>query len=139
MVMEKSCGAIVYHRGISKIKYLLVKQKNGYYGFPKGHVEDNENEHETATREIKEETGLDVKFIGDFRETMEYVLPDKNDTSKTVVFFLAEFSKQKIKIQDDEIQKFALVDYNKAMQLLKFENLKEILKKASLYIKNNNK
>ena len=137
--MEKSCGAIVYHKGIYKIKYLLVKQKNGYYGFPKGHVEGNENEHETATREIKEETGLDVKFIGDFRETMEYVLPDKKDTSKTVVFFLAEFSKQKIKIQDDEIQKFALVDYNKAMQLLKFENLKEILKKANLYIKKNNK
>ena len=48
----------------NKKQVLLVKQTNGYYGFPKGHVENNETEIETAKRETKEETNLDIKLDG---------------------------------------------------------------------------
>ena len=37
-------------------KVLLIKQTKGHWGFPKGHVEKNETEIETAIREVKEET-----------------------------------------------------------------------------------
>ena len=46
--------------------FLLIQQKAGHYGFPKGHVEKNETEVETAIREIKEETGLEVKIYNNF-------------------------------------------------------------------------
>ena len=60
---EKSCGAIVFHRFKDGIKVLLVKNRNGkYWSFPKGHVEKGESEHQTAAREIKEETGLEVRL-----------------------------------------------------------------------------
>ena len=55
---EKSCGCII----INKNKVLLIKQTKGHWGFPKGHVEKDETEIETAIREVKEETGLDVKY-----------------------------------------------------------------------------
>ena len=45
MINEKSCGAFV----LNGKKVLIVQQKkSGNYGFPKGHVEPNETEEETA-------------------------------------------------------------------------------------------
>ena len=60
MVFEKSCGAIVFTLENGEIKYLLVEEMSGCHSFPKGHVENNETEEETALREIKEETNLEV-------------------------------------------------------------------------------
>lgn len=136
MNYEKSCGAVVYTKSKQKIKFLLVKQKNGYYGFPKGHVEGEETEHETAKREIKEETGLDVRFVDNFKECDEYDLPTKEETKKTVVYFLANFNRQRIRIQDKEIEAFALVELNEALKLLKFDRMKEIIIKANGMIHN---
>lgn len=136
MNYEKSCGAVVYTKSKQKIKFLLVKQKNGYYGFPKGHVEGEETEHETAKREIREETGLDVRFVDNFKECDEYDLPTKEETKKTVVYFLANFNRQRIRIQDKEIEAFALVELNEALKLLKFDRMKEIIIKANGMIHN---
>ena len=63
MKTEKSCGAVVFTVIDSSIKYVIVESKEGYFGFPKGHVEKNETEKETALREIREETGLNVDII----------------------------------------------------------------------------
>ena len=57
MKYEKSCGAII----VSENKVLVIKQKSGFYGFPKGHMEELETEIETVIREVKEETNLDVE------------------------------------------------------------------------------
>lgn len=37
---------------------LLIRDKNGYWVFPKGHVEPGEDARQTALREVKEETGV---------------------------------------------------------------------------------
>lgn len=63
MITEKSCGAIVYTCENSTIKYVIIRSKEGIYGFPKGHIEGTEGEIETALREISEETGLTVRLI----------------------------------------------------------------------------
>jgi 8-oxo-dGTP pyrophosphatase MutT (NUDIX family) len=41
-----------------KYKIHIVKQKNGKWGLPKGHIVGNENLYDGAVREIAEETGL---------------------------------------------------------------------------------
>ena len=58
MKHEKSCGAVI----IKNNKVLVLQQVAGHWGFPKGHVEKGETEVETAIREIKEETNLDVEI-----------------------------------------------------------------------------
>ena len=90
---EKSCGCII----INKNKVLLIKQTKGHWGFPKGHVEKNETEIETAIREVKEETNLDVEIEANKRYTMEYVT-DKV-TLKKVVLFIAKCTGGEIKAQ----------------------------------------
>ena len=63
MILEKSCGAIVYTVEDGDIKYLLVEEMSGCHSFPKGHMENDETEEETALREIKEETNLEVELV----------------------------------------------------------------------------
>ena len=84
---EKSCGAIVIHRDGDMYKILLVRNHNGRnFSFPKGHVESGETEQQTAVREVKEETGLDIEIIDSFREVADYCPFGK--IKKRVVFFM---------------------------------------------------
>ena len=66
-MVEKSCGAVVFTRLRDRIKYVIIRSKEGIYGFPKGHVELRETETETALREGFEETGLRVSFMEGFK------------------------------------------------------------------------
>ena len=56
MTYEKSCGFIAYQLCNNTREYLVLQSLNGDFGFPKGHVEKDETEYETALRELKEET-----------------------------------------------------------------------------------
>ena len=76
MKQEKSCGVIPYIVINNEIRFVLVKQNNGFICFPKGHVEEGETERDTALRELKEETGLTVDLLEGFREVVSYYMPD---------------------------------------------------------------
>lgn len=130
---EKSCGAIVFHRFNDGIKVLLVKNHNGrYWSFPKGHIEKGENEHQTATREIKEETGLTVNFYDNYRQISDYVPFGK--IKKRVVFFLAESKTSNVKIQRSEIDLYTWVSFADAQKMCRYENDIRVLKKAEAMI-----
>ena len=92
---EKSCGAVVVCTEGGRVRFLLTRSLRGVWGFPKGHVEGRETEHETALREIREETGLAVRFTEGFRETDEYLIVKKSGPAidKLVVFFLADYER----------------------------------------------
>ena len=86
MIFEKSCGAIVYRKFHGNTELLLIKHANGgHWSFPKGHVEPGETELETAAREIREETGIEVIIDPTFREIVSY--SPKKDTQKDVIYF----------------------------------------------------
>lgn len=63
-----SAGGLVLNKG----SILLIRNRRGHWGLPKGHWEPGELLAETAVREVLEETGLQVKvgdlaFITEFR------------------------------------------------------------------------
>ena len=84
---EKSCGGIILKEENKELKVLLLKHNAGHWAFAKGHVEENETEEQTALREIKEETSLNVKLDTKFRTTVKY--SPMEDVEKEVVYFLA--------------------------------------------------
>ena len=99
-MLEKSCGTIPYTINNGTIHYLLVKAKDdGYCGFPKGHVEANESEEETALRETLEETSVNVQINREFRYEISYQMDNGN--TKTVIYFLANFKNQTPKRNKD--------------------------------------
>ncbi len=130
---EKSCGAVIFHRTKQDTKILLVKNNNGrYWSFPKGHIEEGETEEETAVREIREETGLDVTICDGFREVSEYCPFGK--IRKRVVFFLARAFTDNVKIQEEEIDSFIWVDLQQARKICSYDNDLRIIDKADTAI-----
>lgn len=136
MNYEKSCGGVVYRKNNEFIEYLLILNKkgtaNGHWGFPKGHVENNESEVETARREILEEAGIHVNIDSNFREMTTY--SPRLNVMKDVIYFAAECLSENITLQASEVADFMWCDYKKAMKIL--VNDKDILKKANYYLVN---
>ena len=76
MKKEISCGAVIARQTDAGCEVLLVcHASGGHWGFPKGHVENNETEAETALREIREETGLSVTLDTNFRTGGDEKIP----------------------------------------------------------------
>ena len=133
MIFEKSCGGIIYKKEKEFVKILLVKHTNGgHWSFPKGHVEEGETEVETALREIKEETNLDVKINEKYRYTISY--SPKKEVEKEVVYFLCKFEDGEIDKQEDEILDIEWVDINDAHNYFIYKNDIEILEKVKSII-----
>ena len=125
MQKEKSCGAIVYNKNN---EVLIVKHNKGHWDFPKGHVEGNETEKETATREVKEETNIDIIIFDDYRYEIYY--NPKENVDKTVVFFLANNINSNTIKQNAEIADIGWFKYDDALDILTYNNSKEIFKKS---------
>lgn len=134
MIYEKSCGAVVFTRMNNEIKYLLIRNLTGIYGFPKGHVEQGETEEQTALREVFEEVGLAIKLISGFRSEDEHPIPQKENTMKQIVYFLGEYSNQEFTYQKEELTDALLTDYETAMTLFQFDSSKRILTEANNFL-----
>ena len=132
---EKSCGAVVYKKENDELKFLLVHQSNSHYSFPKGHIEFDETEEETALREIKEETNLDVELDTNFRKLITYFVNSKQ-VFKDTVYFVATPKTFDLKSQEGEIVECIWCSYDEVMEKLEFENAKEVFSEAYEYIKN---
>ena len=133
----KSCGFVAYKRIENINHYLIIKSLNGDVGFPKGHMESEESELETAIRELKEETGVDVKVIQGFRRQIEYELRRIPDTIKQSVYFLGQCTSDKIICQEAEVAEASFISYEDALKILTFEETKNILKDAEIFICSN--
>ena len=120
-------------------KVLLVKNRlreeykknysSGFWGFPKGHLEEGETPLKAAEREVFEETGFEVKCVGDkpiaeSRYSIEY----GKTIQKTVWFYEMKVIKEFVKEPDDEIEEIAIVPEKKALELLTYDEDKKIIK-----------
>ncbi len=132
MNYEKSCGAVIYTVVDGKRLYLIEIMRKGHASLCKGHVEGTESGHQTAAREIREETGLEVKFVEGFRQTIEY--SPYRDCSKTVVFFLADADSTNVTIQEEEVREIEWLPYEEALTKLTFDSLREVLQQAENFL-----
>lgn len=129
MEQEKSCGAIVINKNN---KILLVHHNAGHWDFPKGHIENGETEEQTAIREVKEETNIDIIINNKYRYTTSY--SPKENVMKEVVYFLAQNIDEDKKPQLEEVSEVKWFTLEEAMNTITYENSKEILNKLKKYI-----
>lgn len=134
-LLEKSCGAVVYTEKEGVPYYLLISSKDGYCGFPKGHMELAESEKMTAVREIWEETSVKAEIVGDFRRETSY--PIGRGRKKKVVYFLAEYKEQEPCHNDGfENNELLLLPFEEARASLTHTDAKSILTEANALITN---
>ncbi len=127
--LEKSCGIIVSRKIKDELNILIVKHKDGHWGFPKGHMEEKETEKETALRETWEETGIKARIVGDFRKVITY--QPKPNTTKDVVFFQGEVESGEISFPNEEIDQIKWVTIKEAQKLITYQAERQLLETNS--------
>ena len=145
MRTDFSFGVIPIHQKVLESKdyyFLIVKQQNGDWGFPKGHAEKDESDTEAAQRELFEETGIEkVDLIENpsFASHYTYSTVDSHNPSgeelhKTVVYYPAFANQYLRKIDGVEILSSRWVTFDEAMERLTFQETKEILAKLKKWL-----
>jgi bis(5'-nucleosidyl)-tetraphosphatase len=140
MLLERSAGAVVFsikHSG--NVFFLLLRYSAGHWDFPKGNIEDGENEVQAACREIREETGIEkVVFLEGFNKKVEYnYRRHRKVIHKEVVFFLAKTDSQRVILSNEHIA-YSWTDFDSALAKLTYMTAKDILVKAQDYLKSKN-
>ena len=134
MEHEKSCGAVIFRKHHGNTELLLIKHTNGgHWSFPKGHVEPGETEAETARREVREETGLEVQIDTSFQEVVSY--SPRKDTIKNVVYFLAWVKSKEIHPQPEEVSQVKWVEISLAPKWLNYDNDRQLVNRVKTIIK----
>ena len=131
---EFSCGAVLFTKRNGAIEYVLIMEPNGSYGFPKGHRRSKETDVDCALREIKEETGIDAEILPGFKRTIKYKVFNKS--IKEVTYFLATYDEdeQSLNPLDNHILQARTYPIDGAKDLLKFQQLKDILVEADFIL-----
>ncbi len=94
---------MLFDRGAPQ-KLLLIQRKNppfqGQWAFPGGFVDPDETLEIAAQRELKEETGVSVKHLEQFKTFSE---PDRDPRGRTIstIFFAAIDQKIPVSANDD--------------------------------------
>jgi GT2 family glycosyltransferase/8-oxo-dGTP pyrophosphatase MutT (NUDIX family) len=127
---DSSYGVIVRRNGN---EYLIIQQKNGDWGFPKGHPEKGESGKETAVRELREETGIHITTLELSGEGHSFHYSFElfgNVFHKTVTFYTVDLEKDcELEKCPKEIEDARWLTKQAAIEQLSFANTKEMLRK----------
>ena len=126
--MERSFGILPLKRSEQGWKTLLVKHQKGHWAFPKGHPDPHEAPLACAKRELKEETGLEVKNVL-FDEPLEenYTFEREGETiQKRVTYFVAEVEGE-VALQPEEIADFKWLSFEEAADVATFPECRSLI------------
>lgn len=123
-MMEYSFGVIPCRKGKEGWELLLVFDRHGNWGFPKGHPDPDEKPLTTAQRELLEETGLQIK---EWIPSPELITRYTHDgIPKEVCYFIAHVEGE-AKACPPEVTQVKWVAPNQAASLATFSQTKELL------------
>lgn len=147
---EISAGAIIYNLNNNSV--LMIQGLNRFYGFPKGHIENDETSIQTMIREVKEETALDLdkinyKIIGDemvqsFLLNKKYKTDGPTKVNRINIFYVVLINENPNKLiltkDDNEIVKLGWYRSDNAEKYMisSKSNQLEFFNKAKILINN---
>lgn len=121
---------VLYYKEEDSIKYFLAKrteQKGGFWQPVSGGLVNGETLRESAIREVREETGL--KVLNLTRCDYIYQFQDEKGFWLTEYLFIGEVLSKDVHLSEEHEQ-YRWVSLDLGLELLKYENNKEALKKA---------
>lgn len=133
---ERSAGVVGVRDEGGKRFFLLLSVRTFSGGqrweFPKGTIEQGETEEQAATREFREESGLqEITLVPGFRVPIRYFYRREGRlVLKEVVYFLGRTSDPNVKISFESTG-FAWVEHDEAHRMLRgYPDLQALLGKA---------
>ena len=126
---------VVYAAGGLVVKdlntYLLIF-RNGYWDLPKGRMEKNENEEETAIREVEEECGVsELNIVKLLSKSYHIFYENRKPKLKITSWFLMQSSYKKLLTPQEEegisIAKFVSKEKLDDLYPKMYTNIKELM------------
>jgi len=137
MKKQVSAGIVIYHKEGKNVEYLLLQYGAGHWDFPKGKLEIGETKDQAARRELTEETSLhDVNIHPGFEQSLVYIFNDFRGypIEKTVHFFVGEVPYKGPITLSHEHQAYEWLPYDKALEQLTYQNAKNVIIKAHVFL-----
>ncbi len=107
---------------------VIHRSRYGDWSLPKGKLIGNESWEEAAIREVKEETGCDVRITG-YAGSASYV---SKGNPKIVLFFTMEVVSESALTDFSEVQEVLWLSPEEALKKLDYERDRELLSKISV-------
>lgn len=133
-----SSGGVLYRVESNAIEVCLIaKREMRVWALPRGRVEPGETPEQTAIREVREETG----FTASVQEKVDeinfhfYSRSDDRLIHRVVHFYLMPCVSGELGPLDKEVDTAQWYPIDQAVRTLKYENEKEILRKARRILK----
>ncbi|MGH2378282.1 MAG: NUDIX hydrolase [Candidatus Limnocylindria bacterium] len=124
-----AAGGVVIRRG-ERGPEVVLAGREGMWVLPKGTPDADERIEETATREVREETGLDVRIVRPIGQIEYWFALPRRRVHKTVHFFLMEALGGDTSRHDHEYDEVRWVPVDDARRMLSFETYREMLERA---------
>jgi len=131
--METSCGVVLVNFG----QILLLQYPQGHWDFPKGHVEESDqNRIQTARRELQEETGIsEIEFVEGFEDRTSYAFHHKGKKiEKQVFWYVALTDELDVHLSSEHLQHIWL-DWDAAEDLMSHEESRTVLLAAREFLR----
>ena len=127
-----SAGGVVYRLGWQGIEIVICgRTHEGLWALPKGSPHDGEPLTETALREVREETGLNVAIeepVGSIR--YQFSAPGGTAYDKTVEYHLMAPVGGDLADHDSEFDIVRWGSVDEALRLLRYPNERDIVRQA---------
>jgi 8-oxo-dGTP pyrophosphatase MutT (NUDIX family) len=123
-------GVVLRHGEHGNEVALLGRVNDGSWVFPKGTPTAGESLEETATREVREETGLDVRIVRPLGEMTYSFAAGGERVHKIVHFFLMEAIGGDPSLHDEEYDEVRWVAVPEARRMLTFDTYRDVLDRA---------
>ncbi len=129
---ELSAGGVVV-RGDDVI--VIVPTRRGaqgqrVLGLPKGHVDPGENAEQAATREVREEAGVEAELVSKLGDVRYFYQRDGQRIFKMVRFFLFDYRGGSLDDHDDEVEVARWMPLAEAARALSYRGEREMVERA---------
>lgn len=124
---EFSAGGVVVRNMRGQPFMAAVRVKDGtVLALPKGHIDPGESAAEAATREVREETGLEATLIEKLDDITYWYERGGTRVLKAVSFFLFRYRSGSVEDHDHEVDSAEWVPLAEAPKLLSYRGEKKV-------------
>ena len=97
---------------------------------PKGHVDPGETPVQAATREVREEAGVEADLVEELGQVRYWYQRSGMKIAKVVTFFLFEYRSGNIEDHDAEVEEARWIPLEEAARTLSYKGEREMVTRA---------